>query len=121
MQYVSRPICTITDYLTFLHGGRSIAALREKNTSTGQLPQVEDGDSRYGKVVYYARIKRLQAGPGERPVPAQLGVTTATDGTVSAFEGEAIGAETAAQTRADWDSALIAYRSEMYSRKGPQE
>jgi hypothetical protein len=40
---------------------------------------------------------------------------------VSAWESAPKGAENASQTRADWDSALVAYRVEMYDRKGPLE
>jgi hypothetical protein len=116
MQYVARPICSITDYLTFLHGAESsLELLRQEG-------QIAPGDARFGKdIVYFKRIKKLTYDPAYRPSAAEVGVKTAEDGTVSAYEDAPIGAENASQTRADWDSALVAYQIEMYSRQGPHE
>jgi hypothetical protein len=123
MRYVARPICSITDYVSFLHGGKTLDQLREIDTdvddnATGA--QVEDGDNRFGKVIYFKRIKRLTQGPGTTPPDAMLGVSGTGDAT-TAYTGIASGVSENIQTRADWDSALEAYRAEMYSRLGPQE
>lgn len=123
MQYVSRPICSITDYISFIHGGKSLDLLREPDLDVDgnmQKPQVEDGDRRFGNVVYFKRIKRLIQGPGETPPAAVLGVEGTGEDAV-AYEGIPSGVNQYVQTRADWDSALEDYRAEMYSRGGPQE
>jgi hypothetical protein len=122
MQYVARPICTLDEYVRFLHGGKSPNDTSLTEAGPDGYPQVVEGDDRYGtKVKYYKRIRRLQQGPGETPSPAETGVKTDPETGAIVYEGNPIGAENAAQTRADWDSALEAYRAEMYSRKGPQE
>jgi hypothetical protein len=116
MQYVSRPICTISEYIKFLHG---VDTPMSTLTVTGG--QVEPGDNRFGNVLYFKRIKRLAYDPDYVPTPAEVGIKTTTDGQLAAWESAPVGAEGASQTRADWDSALVAYQAEMYTRKGPQE
>ena len=123
MRYVARPICSITDYVAFLHGGKPLDQLREPDEDiegNSQGPQIEDGDRRFGSIVYFKRIKRLIQGPGKTPPDSVLGVSGTGDDTV-AYEGIASGVTEYVQTRADWDSVLEAYRAEMYSREGPQE
>lgn len=116
MQYVARPICSITDYVTFLHGAGSSIELLE------QSGQVSPGDERFGEdIVYFKRIKKLTYDPNYQPSAAEVGVKKDAEGNASAYEEAPVGAETASQTRADWDSALIAYQIEMYSRQGPHE
>lgn len=123
MRYVARPICSLTDYVSFLHGGKPEAALLVSDeTSTGERikAQVVAGDDKFGNVKYYKRIKRLTQGPGDTPPPEVVGVSgSGVDST--AFEGTPSGVKNDSQTRADWDTALEAYRSEMYNRQGPQE
>jgi len=123
MRYIARPICSITDYVAFLHGGKPLEQLRQPDADVEgntQGPQVEDGDRRFGNVVYYKRIKRLIQGPGPTP-PAEVVGVSGTGNDAVAYEGVASGVKSYAQTRADWDSVLEAYRAEMYSRAGPQE
>lgn len=127
MQYIARPICSITDYLNFIHAGTPLETLLQSDETIGGTvikPQVEEGDDRYStpdrKVLYFKRIKRLIQGPGAAPPPEVLGVTGSGDDAV-AFEGAPSGVKEYTQTRADWDTALEAYRAEMYSRMGPQE
>lgn len=129
MRYIARPICSIDDYVSFIHGGAPLGALKQPNTTISDeviKPQVEDGDERFGRnalnepIVYYKRIKRLIQGPGDVPPPAVVGVE-GTGADAKAYEGAPSGVTQYVQTRADWDSALEAYRAEMYSRKGPQE
>jgi len=121
MQYIARPICTITDYLKFLHGSQ-----KEINTLVRE-GQVQLGDARFGtKVTYFKRIKKLTYNPDYVPTPAEVGVTTTVtdppaEGEPVAYAEPLAGAIDASETRADWDSALVAYQAEMYSRKGPQE
>jgi hypothetical protein len=123
MKYISRPICSITDYVAFLHGGQSLQTLRLPDTLiTGGIiqPQVVDGDNKFGDAVYFKRIKRLIQGPGAPPPPSVTGVS-GTGASAVAYQGVPTGVTQYVQTRADWDTAIEAYRAEMYSRKGPQE
>lgn len=123
MKYVARPICSLIDYISFIHGGAPLETLKQSDEAIGGTvipPQVVDGDDRFGKVVYFKRIKRLIQGPGATPPASVLGVT-GTGPDAVAYEGVPSGVTQYVQTRADWDSALEAYRAEMYSRKGPQE
>jgi hypothetical protein len=123
MKYVARPICSITDYVAFIHGGAPLGTLTQPGTTVGNVvvaPQVEAGDDRFGEVVYFKRIKRLIQGPGAFPTAAVLGFT-GSGKDAKAYEGVPSGVTEYVQTRADWDTALEAYRAEMYSRKGPQE
>lgn len=127
MQYVSRPICTLIEYLQFLHGEKTLEELLTTDVSIDgntTPPQVERGDDRFGeKVVYFKRIRRLIQGPGPVPSPAEVGVTSTTDADgateVVAYDGIPSGVVEYVQTRFDWDTILENYRSEMYSRKGP--
>lgn len=122
MQYVARPICTLHEYVRFLHGGKDIDDPSLTEAGVDGYPQVELGDAKFGpNVEYFKRIRRLIQGPGETPSAAETGVRTDPVSGAVVYEGKPIGAENAAQTRADWDSALVAYRSQMYDRKGPHE
>jgi hypothetical protein len=118
MQYVARPICNLDDYLSFLHGP---TADLQTLINDGQ---VELGDDRFGDVLYFKRIRKLFYDPNYTPTPAEVGVTTETVNPPvppTAYTDPLVGAVNASQTRADWDSALVAYQAEMYNRKGPQE
>jgi hypothetical protein len=117
MRYISRPICTLDEYLTFLHGAES--TLEALTVPKGQ---VEFGDKRFGQNVnYYKRIRRLTYDATYNPTPAEVGIKVTDKGNTVAWEGAPIGATKASQTRADWDAALVAYQAEMYNRQGPQE
>ena len=123
MQYVARPICTLTEYVAFLHGGRPLDILRQPNADVKGVtyaPQVEDGDDKFGNVVYFKRIRRLIQGPGETPTAPVVGVSGSGENAVE-YPGLNQGTTNPSQTRADWDTVLEAYRAEMYSRQGPQE
>ena len=123
MQYVARPICTLTDYISFIHGGMPLDLLREPNTDAKGVQygaQVEDGDDKFGEVTYFKRITRFIQGPGETPAAPVLGVSGSGEDAVE-YTGVNQGTTNPSQTRADWDTVLEAYRAEMYSRQSPQE
>jgi len=125
MRYIARPICSITDYVRFLHGEAPMSQLVVKTTAldgTTLNPQVETGDSAFGNTVtYFKRIKRLRQGPGAQPPPAALGVT-GSGAAAAVFTGTNVGGPANfAQTRADWDTVLENYRAEMVNRQGPLE
>lgn len=123
MKAIARPICTLLEYIRFLHGSRPIQELVEPGPDG--YAQIEYGEQRFGNgVLYFKRIKRLKQGPfdtsGSPPDPEEVGVTVTPEG-AKPYDGVVRGAEGAAQTRENWDRALLAYRSEMYDRKGPQQ
>jgi hypothetical protein len=149
LRYVSRPICTLDEYVTFLHGGEDIKTLSEPATLTDpvtkstyirpvQVSGVNDEFS-YAEVTgvsgktqvtrssarYYDRIRGLIQGPGPSPTSTQTGagVKAQPGSTVDAASVELEKVEplpqSAAQTRYDWDSILLAYRQEILTRLSP--
>ena len=97
LQYVSRPICTLDEYVTFLHAGESLETLSKPATLTDpvtkstyirpiQVSGVNDEFS-YAEVTgvsgktsvtpssarYYDRIRGLIQGPGAAPPATQTG------------------------------------------------
>jgi hypothetical protein len=148
LRYTSRPICTLRQYISFLHGGESMDSLQAPRTMTDPASgatytrpaQVEGErhDFSYGELiastqnntirssaVYYERIRALRPGPGDRPPPAQTGAT------VTAVPGSTVASATPVtdtvqgvpanfpQTRHDWDERLLAYRREILERLSP--
>jgi len=91
MKYVSRPVCTLDEYITF----NAERGVRERLVPTS--------DPLYGKgAPYYAKILALVPGPGERP-----GVKT--DGSqCSVLDTD---------TRVNWEARLLAYREDVYQRR----
>lgn len=100
LEYISRPVCTLDEYITFIHGGESLDTLiapRDlidpvtKETYTRPV-QVSGANSYFGypevtgkpgayKVVrvpakYYERIRGLIQGPGDTPPKAQTGAAS---------------------------------------------
>ena len=120
MRYVSRPICTLDEYVRFLHGDVDIDTIT--GAEGGSAEVVVSSDKKFGNnVVYYSRIKRLRYVANYVPPAAATGVTVENNET-SAYTGQPEGLPPdAPQVRADWDKALLAYRDEMYNRMGPQE
>jgi len=141
MQLAARPICTLTQYIRFLHGGRTVNDLiatgdvelgsNELNYSSvmeNDVTSVEEVASGRPPVVnrtiaqrytaqIYNRIARLRPGPGTPPTEGQRGyVAGQSPGPSSTREG--VPADYA-QTRADWDRILIAYREKIARRVSP--
>ena len=127
MQYVARPICTLDEYISFIHGGKTIPEL----TAEGQVAGPEDdygyNELQEGPARYYARIRKLRQGPGPRPPPEAVGAAVSpppAGGTTNAavpYTGPRAGVSPDfPQTRADWDSALLAYRDEILNAPHPQ-
>lgn len=148
LNYVSRPICTLEQYISFIHGGESLESLSRPidlvDPVTGQAytrpAQVEGERHDYSYVellgsptnprvrssaVYYERIRALRQGPGDRPPSDQIGatVTHVTGSTVSdAVPEEQSAAGVPAdfpQTRHNWDELLLAYRQQILERLSP--
>lgn len=138
MQLAARNVCTLTEYIRFWHGGRALGDL----ISSGDVEGIES-DYAYGSVVetdvvaegtgsngqrqvtvgqatrytgvFYKRIYKLRQGPGRPPNEQERGYTGggtpsgATSGVPADYP----------QTRADWDSVLLAYREKIRSRVTP--
>lgn len=135
MQLASRPVCTITDFIRFWHGGRTAndlmltgdvgapnegfayAEVEEQDvvaigaTPNGQPMNVR-GPAGRKSAVFYARIFKLRPGPGQ-----DGGIVPPSDAEVGYTSGPAIGpsathagvAENFPESRADWDAVLLAY------------
>lgn len=129
MRHISRPICTLEEYISFLHGGKTISELE----AAGQVESRVDyhgypsDGAAATTAVFYERIRRLRAGPGEAPPAAVTGATVEpppTGGTTPVAvpytaAPSGVGPDFP-QTRADWDSVLVAYRNDILTREGPQ-
>lgn len=114
-QVTTRPICSLEEYVRFIHGG----------TIPTDPAIVQRGDNRFGDdVVYFARIKKMVQGPGPVPDDSATGVSAGLDAEGNKTAAPTPGKNTVwneAQTRTDWDARLWAYRKEMYERKAPLE
>lgn len=149
LRYVARPICTLDEYITFIHGGESIEALKKPATLTDPVTkesyvrpaQVEGENNEFSyaeitgrgenaKIVkssarYYTRIRALIQGPGDVPPSTQTGakVTDVAGKTTADALAEIEKVEplpvSAPQTRYDWDQILLAYRAEILTRLSP--
>ena len=121
MQLGARPICTLTQYIRFWHGGETLGALIRREivqepidtfayaSVVGMDVNSSDTNRRLSEqktATYYRRIYKLRIGPGTEPSEQQRGYTA---------EPLAPSAATAGlppdypQTRADWDAALLNY------------
>lgn len=130
MNYVARPICSISEYLEFLYPDQSLDELLAAKT-------VEGGTRIEGtSAIYFSRIKRFRptvvnpldpnferpAQPGftARPTPSQAGAVlepladneTTPDATTYTGAPAAVPADFP-QTRQDWDTVLLKYREEI--------
>jgi hypothetical protein len=123
LSYVARPICTLREYVTFLHGGRippEIWATKRKEAVLGAA----------SPAMAFGRIKQYIIGPGPAPsvaaagasatATAQPGGTQPTAGT-SGVKGEPLNTKAFPQTRADWDSILRGYIEEVRTKVEPLE
>jgi hypothetical protein len=130
MRYAWRPICTIDEYIVF-----------HNSVGEGLVDSFNSADSLGAK--YYARIRRLAPNTNEALVPigadglGVVPVNTATQlaaqqGAPDAVSGQPTQAPASAsvapglsntsfpQTRSDWDTALLAYRTNVRTVKAPR-
>jgi len=112
MAYVSRPICTLQEYVSFIHGGATLAELEEGGQLEGlNNSYAYDTTDVCSGATYYTRIKRLRPGPGTDLAGAQSGVSEDASGEPIPYTGVLEGLDSEyPQTRIDWDVALLAYR-----------
>ena len=127
LTFTARPICTLDEYLLFLHGETNIGQLRSKQ------PALFAASNRFkhsslASAEGYWRIKTLSAPPvGFTPPPTAVGVaaspptgnTTQTTATIVTQPPTAVNA--AWQTRANWDAVLLGYRDEVEKYLTPLE
>ena len=113
MAYVSRPICTLLEYIAFIHGEETLNKLQ--NASPPRVGAVLDD---FGPAIYFQRIKYFRPGPGDDPTPAQMNATPSGTETYTGAPAPLL--PSFAQTRYDWDEILLAYSDEMLNRKSPQ-
>ncbi len=126
MKYVARPVCTLDEYLLFLHGRQTVAAL----IASGQVSGPVTGDKNpFGPTAnFYARIRKLKPGPGARPIPAAIGSDVdplpppgGTTPGAKMYSGKPAAVDPSfPDTRTDWDALLLAYRDDVMKDKTPK-
>ncbi len=148
MKLASRPICTLTQYIRFWHGGKTITELENTHdivraddefsyrssheedihsfqvqtsaTTTGTAT-INSGGSNRSTSQYWKFIYRLKQGPG--PVPPDTALRYSNVGPPEYYK--AVDSLTSLplsyeQTRVDWESALLFYRDIVRNRKAPR-
>jgi hypothetical protein len=123
LKYVSRPICTLQEYLVFI-GGKPLAQLLDEGIVTGERHEYSyqelvggsNVDKPRSSAVFYEQIKKLRPGPGERPPLSQTGaeLRTVHTGKLDPLPGEF------PQTRLNWNEILLAYRQDVIDQPAPQ-
>lgn len=122
MQLVARPVCTLEQYIRFMHGGATLGDLiaagsvegeetdfgyaTEVSVDTNASGRTTAGRSAMPTATYYRRIYKLRQGPGERPGEQERGYTAPPFAPSAGTRG--LRADYP-QTRTDWDSVLEAY------------
>jgi hypothetical protein len=149
LNYISRPICTLEQYISFIHGGEDLSTLSEPQELTDPVTgekyirdaQVEGVHHEFSytdltgssekpvlksSALYYERIRALRQGPGERPPPEEIGASvvdvpgsTVADATPETTAVSGVPADFP-QTRYDWDTILVTYRRQILERSAPQ-
>lgn len=113
MRYVSRPICTLQEYITFMHG-KPADSLDLRDQVEGRNNEFAYDKDKTSGATYYTRIRRLRQGPGVRPSPAALGAVVNEKNEATPHTGALEGLPVDyPQTRQDWDTMLMAYRAEI--------
>lgn len=141
MQMCARPICTLNEYIRFLHAGQTIGDLMSKDppivegelhdysyakvqeTDVVALGTNPDGSRRAVRgvserqpAVYYRRIYRLRPGPGPEGSLRPPSVEERGYGNGPPFTPSPISRgvpETYPQTRQSWDDVLVAYANKV--------
>lgn len=122
MHFVSRPACSLRDYVEIWHG-RAFSELKRDGIVAGEhrsFYSVASDKLKTEGAVFWSRIYKLIQGPGDNP---GVGVTNIGDAPEYAAAGEGmvrfVGPGTGmAQTREDWDAILEEYRKIVRSAEG---
>jgi hypothetical protein len=106
MRYVSRPVCSLTDYIRFYSGGTVPDKIRAKRT-------LFEGTNAY----YYPVIRVYNDGPADRPPDSVIGasVSPSAEGFTAVVADGLSGAvgPTFPETRDNWTSRIKKYRDEI--------
>lgn len=98
MQYCSRPICTLEDYIKFI-GGKGVGAQDDVAYKDGsEVPSAR----------YYTRIRELKGAPADMKPPTSDQQGLGTDGVA------AVGTDFPVM-RAEWTKTLLRYRRNAYN------
>lgn len=95
MRYVSRPVCTLDEWI----------ALHERGVRVREVAPDDPNEGKLG-AAYYVKILQLTPGPGPRPPLSETGNVLAT---------------IEADTRYDWEQLLLRYRDRVYYQLSPKE
>lgn len=121
MQYVSRPVCTLRQYIEAYHG-RRIQELLADGTVKGEYRSfysVTKDKAKIDGAVFWGRIYKLIQGPGPDPGVTVTNVGPGPDYAASTEDLKLVGPATGqAQTRQDWDKILEEYRKIVRSEEG---
>ena len=94
MTFISRPVCTLEEYISF----------NERGMRGGKI---EPNDAHQGKgAVYYEKIFKVEPGPGPTP---------------EVNEDNTLKTPLDAETRRDWGTRLQNYRKKVIFQLHPQE
>jgi hypothetical protein len=122
MQYASRPVCTLQQYIETWHG-KSLKTLLENGTVRGEYTSfyspIKDRKQTKG-AVFWGRIYTLLKGPGNTPDTKYTNMGSAPDYNSAGDAGWDIADPTNGmpQTRDDWDKILEEYRKIVRSEFG---
>jgi hypothetical protein len=147
MQLSARAVCSLTQYIRFWHGGRTINDLMAEGEvgqeldgyayvevptqdvvatsvdSSGQPRNIRSTTVRKS-AIFYSRIFKLRPGPGlgpdhlQPPTEAEQGYTNPPN--IQPSSTHAGVAANFPQTRADWDEVLLRYREMIRSQIAPR-
>ena len=146
MQLAARPVCSLSDFIRFWHGGQTVNALLSSGDVEGPneafsyatvqerdviavgaapdgVPVLTRGTSERKTAVFYRRIFKLRPGPGTGedhltpPSDAEVGYLSNPLGPSPTHAG--VPADYP-ETRADWDTVLLAYAETVMYLLRPQ-
>lgn len=122
MQYVSRPVCTLREYIVAYHG-KSIQSLLDDGVVKGEYRSfysVTKDKNKTDGAVFWGRIYKLIQGPGSDPGIGVTNVGPAPDYAAADTGGLTIVDRTTGmpETRQNWDKALEEYRKIVRSEDG---
>lgn len=136
MQMCSRPVCSLEEYIRFWHGGRTLQDLittgdvaeirsdfsydkqkvedviRTESDEVTNTPQYTRGVVQRDSAQFYGRIFKLRPGPGRIPTEQEQGFTSGLENISPVVPNSGFPSDYP-ETRADWDTVLIAYANKV--------
>ncbi len=119
MQYVSRPVCTLREYIETWHN-KSMATLLSEGTVEGEYRTFYGvtEDNKQKGAVFWGRIFKLVQGPGSKPGSDVTNIGEAPDYLLADSMTVVDETQGVAQTRRNWDKILEEYRRIVRSEEG---